>query len=654
MSTQHSINVSITNKTDGNADIVLFHSNSTNGTQQGRWSVGPGETAGPLPVLFRTGIGSYGVLDYWCVMLFVKDGSDAGLYVSSGSATKDYWKECQLQSGDVGTAPTLSVSTSTFDVAIHSGGCTDGMTRLTPAPTAPISHVFVVMLENHSFDNMFAMSGFPGITAATTANANSYTDPGGVTTTFNVQAGGPLSLPTDPGHEFLDVVEQLCGQGASFPQGGPYPPINNLGFAANYATSTTEIPHVPPPLPDVQYIMDCFQTPLQLPVLYALAQQSAICDHWYSSIPGPTWPNRFFLHGASSSGFDDSPSTGQMAKWEFPGFGFKYPNGSIYDRLSSASIPSRFYHDATATWQSIYSDDPGAGSRAGAVAQASALSGLNLADFHSLQNFAADLQGPYPYPYTFIEPHYGDVTGGTYAGGSSQHPMDDVYGGEHLLAAVVSAIQASPYWNSSLLVVLYDEHGGFYDSVTPPTAIPPGDNPNYGYNTHGFDFSRLGVRVPALLVSPLIAPGVDSTPYDHSSVPRMLEDLWGLDALTARDAAANSPIAGLSNATPRAEAIVLPAPQPRLFAQRPRPTASERAAVLAQPIPESGNLPGALANLRKTDVELSDGSPTTLSAIATRTAVIQTRADVETYAAEVLEKVRAVQEERRRRPFDSA
>ena len=648
MATQRSANISITNNTDGNADIVLFHSNSSNGTQRGRWSVGPGETTSAMQVLFLTGFGSGGILDYWSVMLFVKDGSDAGLYINSGRVPHRYWKECQLQRKDADESMTLSVSTSTFDVALRSGSCDDEMRRLTPAPAQPISHVFVVMLENRSFDNMFAMSGIPGITAATTANSNSYTDANGNTTTFNVQSGAPLSMPTDPGHEFLDVVEQLCGQNAQWTQGGPYPPSDNSGFAANYATSTTEDPHVPPKLYQVQDIMNCYNTPQQLQVIYTLAQQFALCDRWHSSMPGPTWPNRFFLHGASSSGFDDSPNKCQMGKWEFPGAAFQYPNGSIFERLDSASIPYRLYNDSSWSFQSLYSDDPSAGSRLGAVPQVSALKGITLADVHSLDRFRSDLQGPYPYPYTFIEPHYGDITGGSYAGGSSQHPMDDVYGGEHLLAAVFQAIVTSPYWNSSLLVILYDEHGGFYDSVPPPGAIAPGDNPSYGYNTHGFDFTTLGVRVPAVLVSPLVASGsVDSTLYDHSSVPKLLESLWGLSSLTERDAAANSPLGTLSQARPRTDRVELPAPLPPMRAARVPLTAAQRSARLAEPLPESGNLVGALANLRKADAELSGGTPAELAAIAARHALIRTRGDAEAYAEEVLTKVRAVQEQRR-------
>ncbi|MCF1470769.1 phosphoesterase [Agrobacterium vitis] len=644
MSTQQYANISITNNTGQDADIVLFHQNSSNGIQRGSWAVGIGETAGPLKVLFETGLGTQGILDYWSVMLFVRTGPQAGLYVSSGSPTDPYWKECQLQHADASQSITLSVDTSTFNVALKSGGCTNGMTRLTPAAAKPISHVFVVMLENHSFDNMLAMSGIPGITAATAANYNEYNG-----TAYHVQSGAPLSMPTDPGHEFDDVVTQLAGPGATFQGGQPYPAIDNSGFAASYATSTTEDPHLPPAANQIQYIMNAFDTPTQLPVLGWLASQFGVCDHWYSSLPGPTWPNRFFLHGASSSGFDDSPGSAQMAGWELPGLGFKYPNGSIYQRLVSQGIPYRFYRDANSSHLSLYSDDPAAGSILGSVPQVSSLSGVTLGDFQSLQNFAADLQGPYPYPYTFIEPHYGDITGGTYQGGSSQHPMDDPYGGEHLLAAVYSAIRNSPYWDTSLLVIIYDEHGGYYDSVSPAngSATAPGDNPNYGYNTHGFDFTTLGVRVPAVLVSPLIPQGtVDHNTYDHSSVPKLLEELWGLAPLTNRDAAANSPLGNISLTSARTLQAP-PAPIPSASSIAQVRTVAERAITLEQNLPERGNLAGTVATLRKADAELSDQSPTAIAAIQAKAAAIRTRGDAEAYAAEVLAKLDAAQAQRR-------
>ncbi len=645
MSTQQSATIYITNSTDGNASIILFHNNSSNGTQCGSWSASPGQTVGPMTVLFETGWGSYGIMDYWSVLLQVQGGSTPGFYVSSGTAVDDYWKECQLESKDDSQTITLSVSASEFNIPLASGGCTGGMTRL--APYSPITNVFVVMLENHSFDNMFAMSNIPGITAASTSNSNSYDG-----NTYQVQTSAPLSMPTDPGHEFLDVLEQLCGPGATYPSGGTYPPINNSGFAANYATSTTEGPPAPPTQQEIVDIMACFATSSQLPVLYQLATEFALCDQWYSSLPGPTWPNRFFVHGASSSGLDDSPTKEQMGKWELPGDGFQYPNGSIYDALTKAGIPYRFYNDTTGVPQelSLYSDDPSNGSAVGAVPQVSALSGVTLLDFNSLQHFASDLMGPYPYPYTFIEPHYGDVTSGTYAGGSSQHPMDDVYGGQNLLANVYAAIRNSPYWNTSLLIITYDEHGGLYDSVQPPGgATAPGDNPQYGYSLHGFTFQQYGVRAPAIIVSPLIPAGtVSHTLYDHSSVLKTLEELFGPPSLTQRDATANSLTPLLSLTAPRQDCPTsLQNPAPLLMAAKPPLTAEERALIDAQPVPQFGNLIGTLGILKKTEIELSAGTPTELAAAQARFNAIQTRGDARAYVASVMEKVGIAKQQRK-------
>ena len=507
-----------------------------------------------------------------------------------------------------------------------------------------ITHVFVVMLENRSFDSMFAMSGIKGITAATTKNSNSYNGK-----TYYVQSSAPLSLPTDPGHEFLDVVKQLGGQSAVWQPGAPYPPIDNSGFVANYATTTDELTGLPPEQ-DWGDVMACFNTPTQLPVLYQLATEFALCDQWYSSLPGLTWPNRFFLHGASSCGMDANPSNTRIVGWELDGF--VYPNGSIYDALNKKKvIPYRFYSDFKDDRyrQSLFSDDPSKGSILGAVPQVTSLKGVSLLDIYSLGQFASDLQGDYPYPYTFIEPHYGNVGDNTYEGGSSQHPMDNVYGGEHLLKAVYEAIRNSPYWDNSLLIITYDEHGGLYDSVAPGPATPPGDPPNPDYITYGFPFNLYGVRVPGILVSPLIPKGmVDHTLYGHTSVLKTLEELCGLDPLTKRDAAANSVLKTLSCKIPRTDCpTTLNVPTPGFMAARPPMTAEKRAELAARPLPESGNLVNTLRTLKKAEFELSERTSAEIDAIHSNFKGIQTRGDAEEYAKSVWEKVRRAKEQRK-------
>ncbi|KUZ44869.1 alkaline phosphatase family protein [Burkholderia territorii] len=380
-----------------------------------------------------------------------------------------------------------------------------------------IRHVFVLMLENRSFDHLFALSGIAGITAASSGDSNAYDG-----TVHPFGGGAPDRMPTDPCHEFTDVLERLCGAGVPFVKGRPYPGIDNSGFVSNYATSHSE--GTPPPAGSVGAVMQGADVRAQAPSLYALANAFVLCDRWHASMPGPTWPNRFFLHGASSAGLDHSPTREEMAGWDTLD-GFHYPNGSIFAALGDDN------------WR-IYQDQ--SGDPLGHVPQVASLKGVSFFDVDDLSHFEADLAAGYTARYTFIEPGYGDIVHGTYRNGSSQHPMDGLAGGDQLVARVYDAIRNSPVWASSLLVIVYDEHGGFYDSVRPGAAPPPNDGAAATLNASGFGFDVYGVRVPAIVVSPWVAAGhVDHTPYDHSSVVATLGRLFGLAPLTDRDRAAN-------------------------------------------------------------------------------------------------------------------
>jgi phospholipase C len=392
---------------------------------------------------------------------------------------------------------------------------------------AVIEHVFVLMLENRSFDHLLGFAGLLGADARSgeptrlegLGGDESNVLPSGERIT--VSPGADFILPLDPGHDFDDVLEQLCGAGATYPgPGGAYPPVDLSGFASRLAAhiARTRAPA------DPSAAMRAFR-PDQLPVLSALAREFAVCDHWFSSMPGPTWPNRLFVHAASSAGLDDSPSTLRSATSLVHGYEFEY--GTLYDRLQRGKLP----------WHIVEGD---------ALPQSLTIGGMIehavAGRFIGLEDLRRRLQDPgFDDAYVFIEPSYGHVLadGRNFKCGSSMHPLDDVTRGEKLVKDVYEMIRNSPVWPASLLLVTFDEHGGFYDHVVPPPAVAPGDRFEAGVSKHGFRFDRLGVRVPAVVVSPFVPRGViDHTVYDHTSLLATVEHLYGLDPLTARDAAA--------------------------------------------------------------------------------------------------------------------
>ncbi|WP_183558948.1 alkaline phosphatase family protein [Mucilaginibacter sp. SP1R1] len=396
-----------------------------------------------------------------------------------------------------------------------------------PNPDFPlISNVFVLMLENHSFDHLLGFSGITGNDAETgkpttldglTGNeTNTYQG-----TVYKTQPGASFSMAADPGHEFSDTLLQLTGSKQTYNPANGYPAINNNGFVQDYAGGA--------PGGQPQDIMNCF-SPEQLPVLNALAREFAVCDRWFSSLPGPTCPNRFFIHAGSSGGLDHSPDTAQILAWETIS-GMNFQHGTIFDQLRTKYDDGfRIYRDNKGFVTDIFPN----------VAQ---LRGINSIQTHSMTNFAADVTDPaYDSCYTFIEPSYGDVIGNTYKNGSSMHPMDDATHGEALIKTVYEAIRNSPHWPKSLLIIVWDEHGGFYDHVPPPAATAPADQVLHGsMNRFGFDFKQYGVRVPAVVISPLIPKNIiDHRIYDHTSVLKTLHGLFLTEPMTERDRNANS------------------------------------------------------------------------------------------------------------------
>jgi phospholipase C len=246
-----------------------------------------------------------------------------------------------------------------------------------------------------------------------------------------------------------------------------------------------------------------------------------VCDHWFASAPTETLPNRAFTCAATSQGhMDDKTHT------------FTAP--SIFGLLGSHGITWGIYgYTAEPLTRNTFTDI--ASAQHGTI-------GL-FTDFTS-----AAANGTLP-AFSFLEPSWG-------ADGDSQHPNYDVAKGEHLIHDVYQALRNGPAWPKTLLVLTYDEHGGCYDHVPPPAGAVPPDNTTGEF---GFDFTRFGPRVPAVLVSPLIPPNTvfrvpaNSTPLDHTSILKTVQHRWNLPSLTARDAAAPDFGDALTLTTPRTD-----------------------------------------------------------------------------------------------------
>jgi phospholipase C len=490
-----------------------------------------------------------------------------------------------------------------------------------------IEHVFVLMLENRSFDHLLGFSGISGNDAGsgakTTVNGLSGTE----TNSYNgkvtaVSHPADYAMVVDPGHEFTDVLCQLSGPAAKYTPGGNYPAIDNSGFVGSYAEVCIKTNQQR----DVSEIMKCY-SPDQLPVLRALAQEFAFCDRWHASMPGPTWPNRMFAHAASSAGLDHSPTTAEIALWEIAS-GFSFPNGDIFDRIDAKGLQRRLY----------------AGDNFPMMA---ALKGIHLNDIRPYGKFATDLQGPFGFNYVFIEPSYALLN--DYKGSTSEHPLDDVRLGEGLIKSTYESIRNSAVWKSSVLIITWDEHGGFFDHVRPPAAVPPGDTiPTGGHNKYGFTFQQYGPRVPAVVVSPWIPNNViDHRLYDHSSIASTIEELFGIDPLTQRDRAANSvrPLLSLEAAredTPTTLPSPASAPGSETLSMVIAPSEIYAQASASRPHDSvnDGSLPVILQAAMRQDMELSP--PGERNNIIAKVAALKTRSDAAAYLAAVSRKRNAV------------
>jgi phospholipase C len=405
-----------------------------------------------------------------------------------------------------------------------------------------IDHVVVLMLENRSFDHMLGFLDHPGIDGL--LGKSEYNNRPDGTRVPATNDGKPMGL--DPDHSHYAAREQL----------GPGPGGKvalNGGFVTNYEKRVQTFD--PKRGKWVEHasgddVMRCLDPHTHCKGLARLALEFAVCDEWFSSVPGETWPNRNFAHAATSDSTVDIE------------VGFYY-DPTIFEQLSKARAKWAIYYDGPPQvwcfrklWRGytlldfLLRRDP------------------RLGNWYEMQQFFDHVSSGNLRNYSFIEPAHNRIYDATRQT-NSQHPGNnlsndaDFRAGETLIKNIYQALLENPrLFEKTLFLIVYDEQGGMYDHKAPPADVPPGNPVHRGLTrrigraVRAFfnrlhhdppdtieDFTRLGVRVPAVLVSPWIEPGTVlrassfEHPFDHSSIPATLRALFSprLRPLTKRD-----------------------------------------------------------------------------------------------------------------------
>jgi phospholipase C len=440
-------------------------------------------------------------------------------------------------------------------------------------------YVVVLMMENRSFDNLLGYlyepdaiprgQRFEGVAGKSLSNPIPPSAPDAGRQVVPVAQGTVMDNPNpDPGEEYPHVNTQLYGTvlpaenwdrsalQTAAPYNLPVPvpaPAPMTGFVADYINEFQRSHGRAPSYDEYRVIMECFP-PDAVPVISTLAREFAVCDHWFSEVPSQTFCNRSFFHAASSSG---AVVNAPYAHWVT-----ENRAETIFNRIESLN-------QRGLSWR-VYYDPADVFSLTGLIHYAQ-LSPHYTTHFFTMERFYEDARSGHLPAYTFIEPRL-------FLNHNDQHPPVRILGreqassvltGELLIHQVYEAIRTSEspqgnHYQNTLLVITYDEHGGCYDHVSPPPAPPP--DPTSPVGQMGFRFDRLGVRVPAVLVSAYIEPGtVINTPLHHTSLLKTMSEKWDLGSLTRRDGSARDLREAFNRSTPRERAawpVTTPRPCP--------------------------------------------------------------------------------------------
>jgi phospholipase C len=425
-----------------------------------------------------------------------------------------------------------------------------------PAALRRIEHIVVVLMENRSFDHVLGYLSRPG----GRADVDGIGDDAWRAAHANPGAGAPLApfalninaIP-DPPHERDTIAMQIGTAGT---------PGSMQGFVRSYASRQ-------PPPNDVSLVMG-FYLAQDVPIADFFATQYAICDRWFAALPTGTQPNRLMAMSGTTARDVNAPVL--LADQDL-----------VYDWLTARSIPWRVYHHGVLPffalmpkWQPVILHE-----------LAIEILGLHTR-FRRYEHFARDVHADPTFPpVVFIEPEYTD---GPHHAPDDDHPPTPIARGQAFLRSVYQALTANPErWHKTLLLITYDEHGGFYDHV-PPLAIRT--DPPLGHVYPSFETT--GVRVPAFLVSPFVDPGaVVHTPLDHTALLAFLGERFDPGAtyspvVDARQGSLSRLANALTRTEPRTDIPVPPAMPAAVV-----PMAMRTALPLLRP---TAMAPGAAAN----------------------------------------------------------
>jgi phospholipase C len=414
----------------------------------------------------------------------------------SGTPNRPIGRRGLLQAG---LAAGAVVGTGAWRAAPRKGGRPLRQPGSLPSPHLPagtdtipqIEQVVVLMMENHSYDNRIGMLLRPGADGFRLGH-------NGLPTATNPYPNGQIQhafrMPTTCQLQSQPSQEWTASHNA-FDNG------RNDGFVSTPIDPlTTEI---------VGGVAMGFWQEEDQPFYYSVYRNFPIADRYFCSVMGQTFPNRRYLMAATSLGQIDDTTP---AATDFPA------NGTIFDTLDAHGIAWKNYistSSSTELFPPLFAKNNGTKI-------------VPIADF-----FTDAAAGTLP-SFSLVEPDYSN---------SSEENPQNIAVGEEFAASVINAVINGPAWDRTALLLTYDEHGGYFDHVPPPAAIPPDSiGPDLQPGENGFDgFARYGFRVPFCLISPWARRNfVSHEVFDHTSILKLVETKWNLPALTFRDANATA------------------------------------------------------------------------------------------------------------------